>query len=158
MLPHAVGLTCMGVLGELRRMVGMSVTELASLAGVSRQHLWRIENGETGMTVGTAKRLAAALASRLGVPDSMVLQVLIAGRTDGMLKQEVPSRYLDIREASKYLGVPQSALRVAIRSGHLRPRAVPGPRGKVLISVEELDRYAREWLEVERDENVLEVR
>jgi len=139
-------------------MVGMSVTELASLAGVSRQHLWRIENGETGMTVGTAKRLAAALASRLGVPDSMVLQVLIAGRTDGMLKQEVPSRYLDIREASKYLGVPQSALRVAIRSGHLRPRAVPGPRGKVLISVEELDRYAREWLEVERDENVLEVR
>jgi excisionase family DNA binding protein len=148
----------MGVLEKLRRMAGMSVAELASLAGVSRQHVWRIENEESGMTVGTAKRLAAALASRLGVPDSIVLQALIAGRTDGMLRREVPSRYLDIREASRYVGVPQSTLRMAIRSGHLRPRAVPGPRGKVLISVEELDRYAREWLEVERDENVLEVR
>jgi excisionase family DNA binding protein len=148
----------MGVLGELRRMAGLSVTELASLAGVSRQHLWRIENGETGMTVGTTKRLAAALASRLGVPDSVVVHALIAGKADGMSRREVPSRYLDVREASRYLGVPQSALREAIRSGRLRPRPVPGPRGKVLISVEELDRYAREWLEVERDESVLEVR
>jgi excisionase family DNA binding protein len=155
---HAVGLVCMGVLGELRRIAGMSVAELASLAGVSRQHVWRIENEGSGMTVGTAQRLAAALASRLGVPESIVLQALIAGRADGMLKQEVSSRYLDIREASRYLGVPQSALRVAIRSGRLHPRAVPGLRGKVLISLEELDRYAREWLEVERDESALEVR
>jgi excisionase family DNA binding protein len=147
----------MGVLGELRRIAGMSVAELASLAGVSRQHVWRIENGGGGMTVETAKRLAAALASRLGVPESIVLQALITGRADGMLKREMPSRYLDIREASRYLGVPQSTLRMAIRSGHLRPRAVPGPRGKVLISVEELDRYAREWLEVD-NESALEVR
>jgi len=47
---------------------------------------------------------------------------------------------------------------MAIRSGRLRPRAVPGPRGKILISVDELDRYARQWLEVERDESALEVR
>jgi excisionase family DNA binding protein len=147
----------MGVLGELRRMAGMSVAELASLAGVSRQHVWRIENGGGGMTVETAKRLAGALASRLGIPDSMALHALITGEVNGMLKREVPPRYLDIREASMYLGVSQSTLRVAIRSGRLRPRAVPGPRGKVLISVEELDRYAREWLEV-NDENVLEVR
>jgi excisionase family DNA binding protein len=140
-------------------MAGMSVAELASLAGISRQHVWRIENGGNGMTVETAKRLAAALASRLGIPDSMVLHALITGEAEGMslLKREVPSRYLDIREASMYLGVPQSALRMAIRSGHLRPRAVPGPRGKVLISVEELDRYAREWLEVD-NESALEVR
>ncbi len=147
----------MGVLGELRRTAGMSVAELASLAGVSRQHVWRIENGGVGMTVETAKRLAAALASRLGVPDSVVLHALITGKADGVPRRELPSRYLDIREASRYLGVPQSTLRMAIRSGHLRPRAVPGPRGKVLISVEELDRYARKWLEVE-DESVLEVR
>jgi excisionase family DNA binding protein len=139
-------------------MAGMSVAELASLAGVSRQHVWRIENEGGGMTVGTAKRLAAALASRLGVPDSVVLHALIAGKVDGVSRRDVPSRYLDVREASRYLGVSQSALREAIRSGRLRPRVVPGPRGKVLISVEELDRYAREWLEVERDENVLEVR
>jgi len=140
-------------------MAGMSVAELASLAGVSRQHVWRIENGGAGMTVETARRLAGALASRLGIPDSMVLHALITGKTDGMflLKRELPSRYLDIREASRYLGVPQSTLRAAIRSGHLRPRAVPGPRGKILISVEELDRYAREWLEVD-DESALEVR
>jgi excisionase family DNA binding protein len=150
----------MGVLGELRRMVGMSVAELASLAGVSRQHVWRIENEGVGMTVETAKRLATALTSRLGIPDSMVLHALITGKADGMflLRREVPSRYLDIREASRYLGVPQSTLRMAIRSGRLRPRAVPGPRGKILISVDELDRYARQWLEVERDESALEVR
>jgi len=139
-------------------MAGMSVAELALLAGISRQHVWRIENEGSGMTVETAKRLAAALASRLGVPDSVVLHALINGKADGVPKRELPSRYLDIREASRYLGVPQSALRMAIRSGRLRPRAVPGPRGKVLISLEELDRYAREWLEVEHDENALEVR
>jgi excisionase family DNA binding protein len=111
------------------------------------------------MTVETAKRLATALASRLGIPDTMVLQALITGKTDGMflLRREIPSRYLDIRDASRYLGVSQSTLRMAIRSVRLRPRAVPGPRGKILISVDELDRYAREWLEVD-DESALEVR
>jgi len=146
----------MGALEELRRKAGMGVIELALLTGVSRQHLWRIENGEGGMSVQTAKRLATALASRLGIPVSMVLHALITGRAEGVLKQEVPSRYLDTREASRYLGVSQSTLRTAIRSGHLRPRAVPGPRGKILVSLEELDRYARERLETD-DENVLAV-
>jgi hypothetical protein len=44
----------------------------------------------------------------------MVLQALITGKTDGMflLRREIPSRYLDIRDASRYLGVPQSTLRM----------------------------------------------
>ena len=110
------------------------------------------------MTVETARRLAQALAHRLGVSDVMVLNALITGKTDGMflLKREIPSRYLDIREAARYLGVSQSMVRAAIRSGHLRPRAIPGPRGKILISLEELDRFAREYLEVNHGQSAVE--
>ena len=51
-----------------RRRAALSQHELAALAGVGRQTVARAELGATGLRASSARKLAAALGSRLGAP------------------------------------------------------------------------------------------
>ena len=65
--PHALA----GNLGEyiraLRRKAGITQTELARRAGVTRQGLSQIERGETGVNIRTLDRLFNAMGYKLTV-------------------------------------------------------------------------------------------
>ena len=46
---------------EKRKAIGLTQTQIASIAGISQQQLSFIESGERGASVPTAKKIAAAL-------------------------------------------------------------------------------------------------
>ena len=56
-------------IAALRKMKGMTQTDLANLAGVQRQHIGRIENGEL---VNVAYVTIAAIAEALGMTVDMI--------------------------------------------------------------------------------------
>lgn len=146
-------------LRTLRERAGLGLSELARQVGVNPAHLWRVEAGLAGISVKTARLLANALAQALGLPPGLVLQSLIENTLPEEIGLYLPERrgfprYLGIREAAAYLGVSVDFLKKAWRSGLLVDRGIPGPRGKTLFSVEELDRFARRYLEVNREAEV----
>lgn len=49
----------------LRADRGLSQTELAAKAGISREYLWRLEAGRQDPTLGTLEKLAKALKVKL---------------------------------------------------------------------------------------------
>ena len=144
------------MLGErlrfLREQLGLGREELARRAGVSGPTVWRLEKGERGGSVDVVARLARALAQEGNLELREVLAFLLASegspRVEFVLpSRSLPVRYLTVREAAKVLGVPIWEIREAVRKGLIRPRPRPGPRGATVISLEELERYAREHLE-----------
>jgi len=50
-------------LGQARRLAGLSLTELATLSGVSRMTIHKLERNGQSPTLETAQRLAVALKS-----------------------------------------------------------------------------------------------
>ena len=50
-----------------RRLQGLSLSQLADLAGLSRQHLHQAEHGVTQLTVPKLQAIAQALGVRCGV-------------------------------------------------------------------------------------------
>ncbi|WP_243027873.1 helix-turn-helix domain-containing protein [Thermus albus] len=138
-------------LRQLRERLGIGREELARLAGVSGPTVWRLEKGERGGSVEVVARLAKALAQVGNLELREVLAFLLTSSSvpslDPIPTRSLPVRYLTVREAAKVLGVPIWEIREAVRKGVIRPRPRPGPRGATVISLEELERYAREHLE-----------
>ncbi|MDW8482276.1 MAG: helix-turn-helix domain-containing protein [Meiothermus sp.] len=139
----------MGVeLARLRRRLGWSRSELAARAGLTEAAVWRLETGARGGRWDTVWRVVRALAEGLGVPPERVLAEVMGEEAElPDPPRYLTPRYLTIREAARYLGVSQQHVRAAIRSGRIRPRPTPGPRGTIVIAMDELDRYAQECLE-----------
>lgn len=137
-------------IARLRRRLGWSRAELAARAGVTEAAIWRLERGVRGGRWDTVWRVVRALAEGLGVPPERVLaEVMGEGAELPDPPRYLTPRYLTIREAARYLGVSQTHIKEALRLGRLRSRPTPGPRGAVVIAVEELDRYARDYLDRE---------
>lgn len=51
----------------MRESRGLSMSELAELAGVSRTHIWQIENGKSSPTVEWLRKIASALGCALRI-------------------------------------------------------------------------------------------
>ncbi|WP_337845534.1 helix-turn-helix domain-containing protein [Thermus sp.] len=140
-------------LRELRGMVGMTIAELARATGLSRSYLWRLERGERKPGVKAVFPIMRVFSERLGIPETAVLEILMGKRVAEAFAYKPPSgrepapRYLTVDQAARYLGVSRSYIKNAVRSGLLRPRLVPGPRGQTVFSIEELQSFAKRYLE-----------
>ena len=85
------------------------------------------------------------LSELLGYPrDKRVAEAFSYKSLSG---REPAPRYLTVDQAARYLGVSRSYIKNAVRSGLLRPRPVPGPRGQMVFSIEELQSFAKRHLE-----------
>ncbi|WP_258060725.1 helix-turn-helix domain-containing protein [Rathayibacter rathayi] len=58
---HDLSAAIVEVIGRIRREQGLTLEDLADMAGLHRTSLGLIERGERGLTIGSASRLAAAL-------------------------------------------------------------------------------------------------
>lgn len=140
-------------LRELRGMVGMTVAELARATGLSRSYLWRLEQGERKPGVKAVFPIMRVFSERLGIPETAVLEILMGKRVaeafsyKSLSGREPAPRYLTVDQAARYLGVSRSYIKNAVRSGLLRSRPVPGPRGQTVFSIEELQSFAKRYLE-----------
>lgn len=132
---------------RLREQARLSRRELAQRAGVEEATVWRLEMGQRqGRPVVIAK-LARVLAELTGRGVGDVLAELMGMEGTEPLEVRVIPRYLSLPEAARYLGLSQAAVRQAVREGRLRPRSIPGPRGMLVFSLAELDRFAESYLE-----------
>uniref|UniRef100_A0A7C5RE52 XRE family transcriptional regulator n=1 Tax=Thermus caliditerrae TaxID=1330700 RepID=A0A7C5RE52_9DEIN len=130
----------------LRQRVGLSRADLARLAGVSETAVWRLERGERGGSWELVARLARVLAAEAGRPVGEVLAELVG--EEAVQREAAPRRvFLTVREAAYVLGLPLWRVKEAVRRGEMRPRPRPGPRGAVMIPVEEVERYARSLMQ-----------
>jgi len=133
----------------------MSIGELSRITGLSRSYLWRLERGERKPGIKAILAIRKAFSERLRIPDETVLEILTGKDAMEALSHRALSRgepvprYLTVEQAARYLGVSRSRIKEAVRSGLLRPRPVPGPRGQTVFSIEALQEFARRYLETE---------
>lgn len=154
-------ITVRGMVGErlwrLRERLGISRGDLARAVGLDETTVWRLERGERRGSIEVVVRLARFLAEALGEDFKEVLAYLLGEpsvRTlgvEGWREPVGPVRYLTVKEAARFLGIPIWQVKEAVRSGLMRPRSRPGPRGAIMIPIQEVERYAREVLD--RDEH-----
>ncbi|WP_418952985.1 MULTISPECIES: helix-turn-helix domain-containing protein [Thermus] len=140
-------------LRELRQLGGLSIGELSRITGLSRSYLWRLERGQRKLGGKAILLLTKALSRHLALPQDAILTMLMGESATTALSQrtavggEPAPRYLTVDQAARYLGVSRSYIKNAVRSGRLRPRPVPGPRGQMVFSIEELQSFAKRYLE-----------
>lgn len=150
-------ITVRGMVGErlwrLRERLGISRGDLARAVGLDETTVWRLERGERRGSIEVVVRLARFLAEALGEDFKEVLAYLLGepSRVEGWREPVGPVRYLTVKEAARFLGIPIWQVKQAVRSGLMRSRSRPGPRGAIMISIQEVERYAREVLD--RDEH-----
>lgn len=150
-------ITVRGMVGErlwrLRERLGISRGDLARAVGLDETTVWRLERGERRGSIEVVVRLARFLAEALGEDFKEVLAYLLGepSRVEGWREPVEPVRYLTVKEAARFLGIPIWQVKQAVRSGLMRSRSRPGPRGAIMISIQEVERYAREVLD--RDEH-----
>lgn len=138
-------------LRRLRELAGVSRGDLARAAGVSEAAVWRLERGERGGSWELVARLARVLARLTGRSVGEVLAQLVGevegGQDGGLIPdvrvRDVGRRFLTVREVAWSLGLPIWRVKELVRKGEIRVRPRPGPRGAVMIPVEEVERYAK---------------
>lgn len=152
-------ITVRGMVGErlwrLRERLGISRGDLARAVGLDEVTVWRLERGKRRGSIEVVVRLARFLAEALGEDFKEVLVYLLGepSRVEGW-REPVRPVYLTVKEAARFLGIPVWQVKQALRSGLMRSRSRPGPRGAIMISIQELERYAREVLDREEREVV----
>lgn len=52
-------------IAELRKQKGLTTYQLADMIGITRMHLWRVENGKYSTGIDTISKIANALGCRV---------------------------------------------------------------------------------------------
>ena len=52
-------------IAELRKKKGLNTYQLADMIGITRMHLWRVENGKYSTGIDTISKIANALGCRV---------------------------------------------------------------------------------------------